>query len=109
MVQIETFVDRALSEHTWGAPGARRGAAGGALGSSGLGLEPIVAQFGSSVAALGEAVDHFESALETFSTTTRDFREFNLHLKDNVQRMSLAFGDFSETLKSQAFENRTSR
>jgi hypothetical protein len=43
----------------------------------------------------------FESALQSFSSTTRDFREFNLHLKDNVQRMSLTFGDLSETLKEQ--------
>jgi hypothetical protein len=34
-----------------------------------------------------------------FSATTRDFREFNFHLKDNLQRMSLSFGDLSETLK----------
>ena len=44
----------------------------------------------------------FESALETFATTTRDFHEFNLHLKDNVQRMSLSFADLSEVLKSSA-------
>ena len=43
----------------------------------------------------------FQGALNTFAGTTRDFREFNLHLKDNVQRMSLAFGDLSETLKRE--------
>ena len=41
----------------------------------------------------------FENALETFATNTRDFQEFNLHLKDNVQRMSLGFGDLTEALK----------
>jgi hypothetical protein len=95
MVQIETFLDRALSEQTW----AGRGPAQAGAGSPEL--QYIVAQFGHSVDTLGGAVQHFESALETFATTTRDFREFNLHLKDNVQRMSLAFGDFSEALRRQ--------
>jgi len=58
--------------------------------------------FGQSVAQLDGTVTRFESALETFATTTRDFREFNLHLKDNVQRMSLSFADLSEVLKSSA-------
>ena len=43
----------------------------------------------------------FESALGAFSAGTRDFSEFNAHLKDNVQRMSLSFGDLSDALKDQ--------
>ncbi len=39
--------------------------------------------------------------LTAFSGSTRDFTEFNAHLKDNVQRMSLSFGDLSDTLKTQ--------
>jgi len=35
------------------------------------------------VARLDGAVARFESALQTFATTTRDFHEFNVHLKDN--------------------------
>ncbi|MET0410976.1 MAG: hypothetical protein ABW217_06750, partial [Polyangiaceae bacterium] len=64
-------------------------------------FEQLVVGFGASVAQLSSAVDQFEAALTTFAGTTRDFREFNLHLKDNVQRMSLSFGDFSEALKAQ--------
>jgi hypothetical protein len=45
-------------------------------------------------------VGNFETALANFSSTTRDFREFNLHLKDNVQRMSLSFSDLSTTLNN---------
>jgi hypothetical protein len=41
----------------------------------------------------------FGAALQTFAGTTRDFKEFNLHLKDNVQRMSLSFADASEAVK----------
>jgi len=47
-------------------------------------------------------VQSFEHALAHFATSTRDFQEFNLHLKDNIQRMSLSFGDLSDSLKHQA-------
>ena len=46
-------------------------------------------------------VERFESALGAFSGSTRDFTEFNAHLKDNVQRMSLSFGDLGDTLRTQ--------
>ena len=60
-----------------------------------------MAEFGASVERLESVVERFEQALSTFATSTRDFTEFNAHLKDNVQRMSLSFGDLSETIKSQ--------
>jgi hypothetical protein len=63
--------------------------------------EQMVTNFGRSVDNLNQIIARFDSALQGFASTTRDFREFNLHLKDNVQRMSLGFGDLSETLKSQ--------
>ena len=62
-------------------------------------LERLMQGFGASVEQLQSSVVQFEAALMNFSATTRDFREFNFHLKDNVQRMSLSFGDLSETLK----------
>jgi hypothetical protein len=100
MVKIEAFLDNVLLNALRAAhgPGALLGA-GMAAGAGGDTAPRWVAEFARSVAELDGAVKHFESALETFSTTTRDFREFNLHLKDNVQRMSLTFGDLSETLK----------
>jgi len=64
-------------------------------------LQNVVDGFAHSVVGLENAIGQFQEALETFATTTRDFREFNLHLKDNVQRMSLCFGDLSEALKTQ--------
>jgi hypothetical protein len=96
-VQLEDYLDNVLlAAH-------RPASAGGAVaaGPAGAALEPLVARFGQSVAALEAAVGQFGEALRTFSGTTRDFREFNLHLKDNVQRMSLAFGDLSEALKRE--------
>jgi ABC-type transporter Mla subunit MlaD len=82
MVQIETYLDRALPASTAAAPAAP------------------ASSLADSLARLDGSVSRFDSALQTFATTTRDFREFNAHLKDNVQRLSLAFGDLSDTLKA---------
>jgi hypothetical protein len=102
MVQLEDYLDNTLlaayRRPTEAAGGAASVMVGGAAGAA---LEALVARFGQSVATLETAVGLFDGALRTFSGTTRDFREFNLHLKDNVQRMSLAFGDLSETLKRE--------
>jgi hypothetical protein len=83
MIQIETYLDRVLSSAASGAP------------------KPALAGFGDSVVRLDGAVARFESALQAFATTTRDFHEFNVHLKDNVQRLSLTFADLSDSLKAQ--------
>lgn len=99
MVQIEAYLD-----NEWLGAGTGRAGAGGLARSgsaAGAQLEAAVADFGVAIGQLHQTVATFESALQSFSSTTRDFREFNLHLKDNVQRMSLSFGDLSETLKEQ--------
>ncbi len=88
MVQIETYLDRVV---------ARAPRAGGPVPA---GAPVATGTLGEAVVRLDGAVARFDSALQTFATTTRDFREFNAHLKDNVQRLSLAFGDLSETLKA---------
>ena len=82
MIQIETYLDRIRVQ-------------GPVVGSA---LAP--AGFADSVARLDGAVARFESALQAFATTTRDFHEFNAHLKDNVQRLSLTFADLSDSLKT---------
>ena len=99
MVQIEAFIDNELGG------GRRAGAPGAAIAlPAGMNdeLERMLSGFGQSVDQLQGVVAQFESALAGFSATTRDFREFNFHLKDNVQRMSLSFGDLSETLKEHS-------
>jgi hypothetical protein len=94
MAQIEAYLDNVLLS------GARPAGAGLGVPGAGSGdLGALVGAFGQSVAQLDQSMQRFETALTAFSTTTRDFREFNAHLKDNVQRMSLSFGDLSETLK----------
>ena len=101
MVQIEAFLDNELlaarPPGTAAAGPARPGVAMHAATSEDL--ERLMQGFGASVEQLQSSVVQFEAALMNFSATTRDFREFNFHLKDNVQRMSLSFGDLSETLK----------
>lgn len=84
MVKIETYLDRMLP----------KAGAGTSAGPSPVGLE-------SAMGRLDAAVVRFEAALHRFASTTGDFHEFNAHLKDNVQRLSLAFGDMSTTLKEQ--------
>lgn len=75
MVQIETFLDRTLPRQP-------------------------AAVIPDSIARLDDAVARFDAALQSFAASTRDFHEFNLHLRDNVQRLSLTFADLSETLKA---------
>jgi hypothetical protein len=106
MVHIEHYLDNSL---ILGQPGQDlqqdpfdqvvSAAAGAPLATRKL--EQLVGNFGQSVERLEGVVARFDAALQSFSSTTRDFREFNLHLKDNVQRMSLGFADLSETLKTQ--------
>jgi len=92
MVMIEAHLDRILivSPEAAGMP------AGSAESER---LNQVVTDFSNAVAGLENVVMQFGSALQTFAGTTRDFREFNVHLKDNVQRMSLSFADASEAVK----------
>jgi hypothetical protein len=89
MLQIETYLDRLLSSR-------------GVAAATGAG-QPTgnVAGFREAVARLEDVVARFESGLQSFTASSREFHEFNVHLKDNIQRMSLSFGDFGETLKGQ--------
>jgi hypothetical protein len=98
MVQIEAFLDNELLHRAGAATTGPQRRAGLLAGDE---IAPTVTAFSASVAQLDAAIARFESALQGFSANTRDFHEFNLHLKDNVQRMSLAFADLSETLQER--------
>jgi MotA/TolQ/ExbB proton channel family len=100
MIRIEAHLDRVLSDLAPKSDATADVEGSGARRKTDA-LERTVAGFGESVERLEGAVARFESALQSFSSSTRDFTEFNAHLKDNVQRMSLSFGDFSDTLKTQ--------
>ncbi len=60
-----------------------------------------VATSPEGVAKLENTVVRFEQALANFAASTRDFREFNSHLRDNIARLSLTFSELSETVKVQ--------
>jgi hypothetical protein len=97
MVALEAHLERVLAPLESHAAAA--GGAGVAASSESEHLAQVVGDFGNAVAGLESAVMQFNAALQSFAGTTRDFREFNLHLKDNVQRMSLSFADVSETVR----------
>lgn len=52
--------------------------------------------------ALLNSVKAFEKALDRFSDNTRDFTEFNHHLRTNIDRMNVSFSDMSEQFKLTA-------
>jgi hypothetical protein len=108
MLQIETHLERLIANDPAAVPaGAPAGSPIALRDSRALGQ--ALDTFSQSVAQLDGAVTRFEAALTAFASTTRDFREFNHHLKDNVQRMSLSFGDLSEVLRAQATAQTTLR
>jgi hypothetical protein len=101
MVEIEGYLDnRLLRALAVSEGGGQPGYGGGVGGPAAASLDHIARGLASTVGQLQAAVGQFDAALQNFALTTRDFREFNLHLKDNVQRLSLSFGDLSETLKA---------
>ncbi len=106
MLAVEAHLERVLE-----AGHAPHGAHGvhGELSPENEQLAQIVADFGNQVAGLESCVQQFGAALQSFAGSTRDFREFNLHLKDNVQRMSLSFADVSEAIKGHAHALREPR
>jgi biopolymer transport protein ExbB/TolQ len=60
-----------------------------------------IEQFSES---LIKSVDRFDKSLNVFAENTRDFSEFNHHLKTNIQRMNVSFNDFTEELKENTKE-----
>jgi MotA/TolQ/ExbB proton channel family len=98
-VQIESYVDHAVIPALLGPQGAPL--AGAAALASDARIERAVSSFGASVQQLAQVVQQFEGALGTLATNTRDFQQFNAHLRDNIQRMSLSFGDLSTTLEQK--------
>lgn len=50
--------------------------------------------------SLQNSVVKFDGALNRFADNTRDFSEFNHHLKSNIQRLSISLDDFSDNIDS---------
>ena len=97
LLSLEVYLDKVRQEQL--AAGAANEATvplGGIDGRTAAAIDTL----GASVAKLQASIDGFDAALVGFAENTRDFQEFNLHLKDNIQRMSLGFADLSDTLKT---------
>lgn len=102
MVHIENFIERVLIPQ-FGLEDPSSSETGSVDNlPAGSSMERAVQGFTQGVGRLETSVQKFEISLQAFAGSTRDFREFNHHLKDNVQRMSLSFADLGETLKSEA-------
>ncbi len=50
--------------------------------------------------ALQNSVVKFDGALNKFADNTRDFTEFNHHLKSNIQRLSVSFDNVNDEMES---------
>jgi hypothetical protein len=105
MVRLEDYVDNVLRVRLRGVE-RELGDADSEVTRSTM-LERAAASFGQAVSQLDGTITRFETALQGFSTSTRDFRELNMHLKDNIQRMSLSFADLGDTLKHEVEVLRT--
>lgn len=49
--------------------------------------------------SLSKSIAQFEKSLQTFNENTRDFSEFNHHLRTNIDRMNVGFADLTEDIK----------
>ena len=52
--------------------------------------------------SLTESIKAFDQSIGKFNESARDFKEFNYHLRNNIERMSLTFSDFTDDLKEKA-------
>ncbi|MCK8061432.1 MULTISPECIES: MotA/TolQ/ExbB proton channel family protein [unclassified Fusibacter] len=64
-------------------------------------LYGVTGEMAATAEAFQETITSFDLSLKVFAESARDFREFNHHLKDNVQRMSLGFSDFTQEMTHQ--------
>jgi len=95
MVEIEAFLDNHLS---------RPNPAGHGVDPTAFTLQQFGQALTVSVTQLQQSIAQFDKSLSQFAGSTRDFQQFNLHLKDNIQRLSLVFADLSDTLSAHVDE-----
>lgn len=100
MLELETYLDRVATQLSPEVTRADARLAQPATASADVNM--LVAGLAQSVAKFEGSMTRFESSLTQFADRTRDFQEFNLHLKDNVQRLSLCFADLSDAMKAHA-------
>ncbi len=120
MAQIEEYLDNRLFKEVREdyAKYATIKTADGAVAQAGQGIDAqslkvltnalinrlygVTGELANTAESINQSVNSFEKSLTVFSESARDFREFNHHLKDNIQRMSLSFSDFTQEINHNA-------
>lgn len=65
-------------------------------------LTAATSEIGNASDQLLKSIALFDRSLNNFRENTRDFAEFNHHLRTNIDRMNVGFADLTETLKESA-------
>ena len=63
-------------------------------------LTAATAEIGNASDQLLKSIAQFDRSLNNFRDNTRDFAEFNHHLRTNIDRMNVGFADLTEALKA---------
>ncbi len=65
-------------------------------------LTAATSEIGNASDQLLKSIALFDRSLNNFRENTRDFAEFNHHLRTNIDRMNVGFADLTEALKESA-------
>ena len=65
-------------------------------------LTAATAEIGNASDQLLKSIAMFDRSLTNFRDNTRDFGEFNHHLRTNIDRMNVGFADLTESLKESS-------
>ncbi|SMP37835.1 MotA/TolQ/ExbB proton channel family protein [Anoxynatronum buryatiense] len=68
-------------------------------------LTAATAEIGNASDQLLKSIALFDRSLSNFRENTRDFSEFNHHLRTNIDRMNVGFADLTDTLKETTRRN----
>lgn len=65
------------------------------------GLFEVVKVMETNGANINSSVEKFDKTIDKFIGNSREFSEFNHHLRDNISRMNVALSDFTENIKEK--------
>lgn len=72
------------------------------ISSLGSQLTNVASSIEFSSKSLASSIDKFDNSLNLFAENTRDFSEFNHHLKTNIQRMNVSFSDLADNISGNS-------
>ncbi|WBW98525.1 hypothetical protein [Oceanirhabdus sp. W0125-5] len=65
------------------------------------GLFEVVKVMETNGANINSSVEKFDRTIDKFVDNSREFSQFNHHLRDNISRMNVALSDFTENIKEK--------